>query len=280
MKIKSKIIFIVLLYVSFALAISFGTPADLPPTSGAVNVTAEYSKQFIYTANPTYASMFNSHRLSLTVGYTFLKWLELYGLVGGADADLSWGTQKNKSHTIDLNGTWELNPGVGIRIKPPVKFSAIGFKFHIMAQARYQFIRSKQEDYFVPSGMKMTGTVRLNEFEAGGMLVGYYRKFNMSFYAGVATRYEWSEINYTASLDKTFGSQRITYSISDQKLLLGTSISADETFFPHMVYPFFGINWHFAESYIFSIETNIADVSSMGDFAPKLGFSIGLANYR
>ncbi|MCD6417427.1 hypothetical protein J7M00_01425, partial [bacterium] len=165
-----------------------------------------------------------------------------------------------------------------IRIKPPLKFDAMGMRFHLLIDGRYLFIRSRLEK-FQSNNWEYDGIVHLNEFDAAGLAVGYMRKFNLSLYAGIGMRFVWSEMPYTRSRTVVVGSQTVTQT-EDGTEMLGVSPSTRGKFFPHMVFPLFGVNWHLAERYAFSVETYLADIQQIGDMNPKVGFSIGLSNYK
>lgn len=253
--------FLCVLLVSTAGAVSFGNPADIPHRK-SLSVSAEYSRQFLYTSSASYSNTIISQRLMMRMGYTFFKWLEVYALAGGCDGDLSWG-YPSAGVSIDLNGSWELSPGVGIRLKPNIKFNSLGMKWHLLFEGRYIFIRSRQQKFIVPAGTSIEGMVTLNEFEASGLVSGYYRKLDLAFYAGLAMKSIWSE-----------------FAVGNEKVFLGASMSVNELFFPHMVFPFFGINWNLGNNYVVCFEGNLADWKELGSLNPKFGFSIGISQYR
>ena len=274
MRIKLYLLSIIFIPGAAIFATDFGNPADMPP-KGSIEAAADYSKHFIYTENDAIHSQFISQRLLVRIGYVFYKWLQLSLFVGGADGDL---ITENFCGGSRINGSWELSPGAGIRIKPPLKFDALGMRFHLLIDGRYLFIRSRLEK-FQSNNWEYDGIVHLNEFDAAGLAVGYMRKFNLSFYAGIGMGFVWSEMPYTRSRTVVVGSQTVTQT-EDGTEMLGVSPSTKGKFFPHMVFPLFGVNWHFAEGYAFSVETYLADIQQIGDMNPKVGFSIGLSNYK
>ncbi len=273
-----RVLFI-LINFAFAACIwcaSFGNPAELPPQA-SVCAAAEYSRQFLYTANDNYSCEMRSQRFLVRIGYVFYRWLELYGYIGGADADLT-KTNIVKDYTKDSNGSWELAPGAGLRIKPPLKFSALGLKFHMLLDGKYLFIRSRQEVIY-ENGWYKKGKLNINEFSGAGMFVGQYRRFNLWFYAGVAARYVWAEMPYTANSTITIGSSTITLEDEGTELL-GTSMSPREMFFPHMIFPILGINWNIGGEYVICFEANLSDISELLNLGPKVSFTLGVSHYK
>ena len=152
-------------------------------------------------------------------------------------------------------------------------------RFHMLIDSRYLFIRSRQPE--ITQGIwESKGTIHLNEFDAVGLAVGYLRRFNLSFYAGIGTRYVWAEMPYNASGQVTIGSTTIILPERSGIDMLGTSPSAQGKFFPHMVFPLFGMNWNLSEDYTVSIETYLADMSELTSMNPKIGFSLGISSYK
>lgn len=255
-------------------ALSYGNPADMMPR-GKLSMSTEYSRQFIYTTIGDNHNSYVSQRLMFRMGYTFLKWMEISGLIGGVDADFDGTILGIPS---ELNGSWELSPGVSLRLKPPLKFSALGMKFHLLMDGKYIYIRSREEE--IPPELtdwKIKGMVKINSFDGAILAVGYHRRFNISFYAGLGGRYVWSEMVYSAVLDKPSEPYQV---YQNQELPLGISFTPDEKFFPHMIYPVFGLNWNISGNYVFCFETNLADISELFEMGPKIGFTMGLSHYR
>jgi len=256
-----------ILFIGAIFAVPFGNPADLPP-KGSIEMSANLSKQFLFTKNDAYSNKYVAHQLFLRLGYTPYKWIMLSGYLGGSDADWHWKPNQIPDE-IFLDGSWELAPGAGIKILPPVKFSGGGFKWHIFAEAKYIFLRSRYSEYTLPSGLwRLKMTSHINQFEIGGFIAGYYRKFKLSLYGGLSGRYISASAKYTA-----FSSQNKVYK---DEMLMGTSFG-NQNILTMAFFPIIGVNWHLSDNLALDVEASLLNLEKSG---PLVGLSLGISNYK
>jgi len=248
-------------------ALSFGNPADLPPKK-SIEVSAELGKKFLFSKNNAHSNKFVPHQFFLRLGYTPYKWIQLFGCIGASDADWYWRPGQIPNE-IYLDGTWELSAGGGAKILPPVKFNGLGFKWHVFVDGSYVFIRSRYPEYTLPSGLwtlKMKS--HINQVDIGGFIVGYNRRFNLSFYGGLAGRYISSIAVYTAISSKG--------DVYHGDLLLGSSFGS-ESILTMAFYPVVGANWHIDDNLAFDFEFQLLDLGNSGTL---IGFSLGISHYK
>ncbi len=258
---------VILLLMGLAEAVPFGNPANLPP-KGSIEVSADVSKQFLFTRNDNYSSKYVPHQFFLMLGYTPFKWIMINGYLGASDADWYWKPNQIPDE-IFLDGSWEMSPGIGVKVLPPVKFEGIGFLWHIFAEAKYVFIRSRYSEYMLPSGMwtlKMKSD--LNQFEMGGFVVGYNRRYRVSFYGGLAARYVSASAYYTAisAAGRVYkGTMNMGTSFGNTRLITMA------------VFPVVGINWHINETLSLDIEASLLNIEKS---SPLIGLSAGFSQFK
>ncbi|RKZ35251.1 hypothetical protein DRQ33_00065 [bacterium] len=267
MKKASVGVILVSILVIIADAVPFGNPADLPG-KGKIEISADLSKQFLFTRNDAFSNKYVPHQLFLRLGYTPFEWIMLNGYLGGSDADWYWKPNQIPDE-IFLDGSWELSPGAGITILPPVKFTWMDFQGHIFVEAKYFFIRSRYPDFTLPSGLwTLKLTSYLNQFEMGGFAVGYYRKFNISVYGGVSARYVSATARYTAisSRGKPYKGD----------MLMGNSFGS-QNILTIAVFPVVGLNWHLQTNLAIDFEASLLNLEKSG---PTVGLAIGISHYK
>ena len=253
--------------VGVCAAVPFGNPADLPP-KGSIEVSADVSKQFLFTKNDAYSSKYVPHQFFLRLGYAPFKWIMINGYLGGSDADWYWKPNQIPDE-IFLDGSWEMSPGAGVKVLPPVKFEGLGFRWHIFAEGKYIFLRSRYSEYVLPSGLwtlKMMS--HINQFEIGGFAVGYNRRYKISFYGGLAGRYVSATAYYTA-----VSAQGRVYK---DKLLMGTSFG-NTRIITMAIFPVIGVNWHISETLTLDVEASLLNVEKSN---PVIGLSAGFSQFK
>ncbi|MCD6595161.1 hypothetical protein J7L68_05735 [bacterium] len=267
MKIASFLIGICIIFAGTIFAVPFGNPADLPP-KGKIEISANVSKQFLFTRNDAYSNKYVAHQLFLKLGYTPFKWIMLSGYLGGSDADWHWKPNQIPDE-IFLDGSWELTPGAEIKILPPVKFSGGGFKWHIFAEAKYLFLRSRYPEYTLPSGLwRLKMISKINQFEMGGFVVGYYRKFDISVYGGLCGRYVSADAVYTAT--------SFQGSVYKDVMMMGSSFG-NQSILTMAFFPIIGLNWHLSDNLALDFEASLLNLEKSG---PLVGLSLGISNYK
>lgn len=262
-----KVAVMVIVLARLGGAVPFGNPADLPP-KGSIEVSADVSKQFLFTRNNAYSNKYVPHQLFVRLGYAPFKWILLNGYLGASDADWHWKPNQ-LANEIFLDGSWELSPGVGVKVLPPVKFEGLGFRWHVFAEAKYIFIRSRYSEYVLPSGLwSLKMKTSINQFEMGGFVVGYNRRYNISFYGGLAGRFVSATAYYTA-----ISAQGRVYK---DKLPMGTSFG-NTSILTLAVFPVVGVNWHITETLVLDVEASLLNVEKSN---PIVGLSAGFSQYK
>lgn len=220
-------VFLIILGLSVGLSFgaACGNPSDIAPKRSLL-VSTEYDYTFLTRRGSVGGVTFSSQRALVRIGYSWFNVVELSAYAGGADWNAGF------PHGMRLNGSWELTPGLGFRVRP-YNFELGPFKARLLGDAKIFYTRSGGT-IPRPAGSFDVYFWWLHSMIYGILALDYK---NIGLYGGVF--YHYSQIT-TQWTNKTTGK---------------TAKSYFTVFNPVYPRPVLGFNWYLGKNFTIDIET-------------------------
>lgn len=217
--------FIICISVGISLGSATGNPSDISP-KWSLLVSTEYDCIFVLRKGSVGKVIFSSQRAVVRIGYSWFNVFELSAYGGGADWNADF------PHEMKLNGTWELTPGLGIRLRP-YNFELGPFKARVVGEAKAFYLRSGGT-IPRPAGSFDVYFWWLHSMIYGTLALDYK---NVGVYGGIFYHYSQVTAEWT---NKTTGRSEKSYFT---------------IFNPVYPRPVIGFNWYLGKNFTIDIET-------------------------